>query len=371
MTFQRYNTNKRVIEDLKQRTTLGIFFYVLVPYCIFFTDNYIERHPKFSFLSLTIFTAICLLRLVHLYISRKSQAHAERLNYRIFLGGVVLTALTWGIIAAYALVQDSEPKAQLLVTIITAGFCSGGVIAFMPERRLSVLYNLLMLLPAAAIILVKGENFALGLAILLYSAYLVLISVRGNDEYWTALENEFLLEKKSEELKLESRIDVLTNLFNRRHFDELFHLTLSLCARRKTPLTFIIFDIDYFKEINDTFGHLAGDEYLKLISQCLKIIFQRETDIIGRYGGDEFVILLPDGDIAETKRLAELLVDKVAGATLDYSGTNIKSTVSVGMACCIPHTGQSPEHLIKRADSALYMAKNLGRNRIFMLEGGE
>ena len=337
---------------------------MLVPYCIFLTDNYAQRHPKTTLLSLGIFTAICLFRLAHLYISSKASDIYEKLNHNIFIGSALFTALTWGTVAAYILVQDGEQKAQLLMTICTAGFCSGGVISFVPERRLSILYNLLMLLPAATIILMKGGNLALAAAIFLYSAYLVLITLRGNDEYWTALENEFLLEKKSEELRQASRTDVLTNIFNRRHFDELFHLTLGLCARRGSPLTLIICDIDHFKTINDTFGHLAGDEYLKLIGRCLQNVFRRETDVAGRYGGDEFVILLPDEDTAASRELTECFRSKVAGAILDYNGANIQSTVSLGMTCCIPHAGQSPETFIERADTALYMAKNAGRNRV-------
>lgn len=366
MTFQRHRINKRVINDLRKRTTLGIFFYLVVPYCIFFTDNYIERHLEFSLLSLGIFTAICLFRLVHLYISGKSPEKFESLNHRIFFGSVVLTALVWGLIAAYSLVQDGEQKAQLLMTICTAGFCSGGVISFMPERRLSILYNLLMLLPASAIILIKGDNFTLGTAMLLFSAYLVLISMRGNDEYWTALENEYLLEKKSEELRQASRIDVLTNLYNRRHFDELFHLTMGLCARRGTPITLIICDIDHFKNINDTFGHLAGDEYLKFISRYLQEVFRRETDVVGRYGGDEFVILVPDEDIHATRNLTERFRSNVASAVLTYNKAKIKATVSLGMVCCIPRAGQNPEVLIDKADTALYKAKDAGRNTIIV-----
>ncbi|RPH39601.1 MAG: sensor domain-containing diguanylate cyclase, partial [Desulfobulbaceae bacterium] len=298
MTFQRHRINKRVINDLRKRTTLGIFFYLVVPYCIFFTDNYIERHLEFSLLSLGIFTAICLFRLVHLYISGKTPEKFESLNHKIFFSSVVLTALVWGIIAAYSLVQDGEQKAQLLMTICTAGFCSGGVISFMPERRLSILYNLLMLLPASAIILTKGDNFTLGAAMLLFSAYLVLISMRGNDEYWTALENEYLLEKKSEELRQASRIDVLTNLYNRRHFDELFHLTMGLCARRGTPITLVICDIDHFKNINDGFGHTAGDNLLVELSRRLKEQL-RIGDTLARQGGDEFLILLPEIESVE------------------------------------------------------------------------
>ena len=350
--------------DLKKRSAFGILFYIVVPYCIFFTDGYIYRHPQFSFVSLGVFTAICLFRLVHLFISGRAAGENPSLNRRIFFGSVVLTALTWGIIASLMLVQENEPKVHLLVTICTAGFSSGGVISFLPERRLSILYNVLMLLPAAAIILSQGETPTLGIALLLYSVYLVLISLQGNAEYWNALENEFLLERKSEELRLASRTDALTGLCNRRHFDELLHLTFGLCARRGTPICLIMCDVDHFKAINDTQGHLAGDEYLKFIAQHLQDIFKRETDVVGRYGGEEFVVMLPDEQLASARMLAELFRNRIAGSGLEYHGATIRSTVSLGIAAGVPQIGDRPELFIGRADAALYAAKNAGRNKV-------
>lgn len=364
MTIQRHKMNNRVIADLRKRTTFGIFFYILVFYCIYLTDNYGQRHPQLAYLFLVIFAAICLFRLLHLYFSAKAPARHEKLHHNIFLTSAILNALAWGAVAAYISIQTGEEKVQSLMTICTAGLCAGGVISFIPERRLSILYNILMFLPTFVTILIQGNNPTLAAAILIYSSYLILLSLRGNIEYWTALENELLLEKQSAELKQASRIDVLTNIYNRRHFDELFHLTLGLCARRETPITLIIFDIDNFKTINDAFGHLAGDEYLKRIGRSLKVIFRRDTDVVGRYGGDEFVILLPDENTSATWELAECFRQDVAGTVVDYNGEKIATTVSLGMTCCIPKVGQSPESVIEAADRALYKAKNSGRNRI-------
>lgn len=366
MTFQRHIITSRVISDLKKRSTLGIFFYLLVPFCIFFTDGYFGRHQKISLIFLSIFTSICLFRFIHLYISRRAAPRFAAINTKIFIGSVILTALTWGAGAAFFLVQAGESKAKLIMTICTAGFGSGGVVSFMPERRLAIIYNLLMILPAVLALFWKGQGFSLGVALLFYSAYLFLITLRGNDEYWTALENEYLLERKTEELKLESRIDALTGLFNRRHFDELYHLAFGLCARRKTPITLMICDIDCFKKINDTFGHLAGDAYLKYLANRLKEVFQRETDVVARYGGEEFVVLLPDEALETARQLAETFRNVVAGATLVFEGQHIQTTISIGIASWVPMPGQHPDSLLGRADSALYIAKNGGRNRVLV-----
>jgi diguanylate cyclase (GGDEF)-like protein len=303
-------------------------------------------------------------RIVHLYITRNITEKYFSLNVSVLFGSVLLTALIWGTIAALILVQENEQRAQLLVTICTAGFSAGGVISFLPERRLSIVYNIMMLLPAAAIILVQGDNPTLGIALLLYSSYLVLISLRGNAEYWTALENEFLLNRKSEELRQASRTDALTGICNRRHFDELLHLTFGLCARRGTHIALIMCDVDHFKNINDTHGHLAGDEYLRFIAQHLQDIFKRETDVVGRYGGEEFVVMLPDEHPVSARVLAEAYRNRVAGSVLEYNGATIRSTVSLGIAAGIPQAGDRPELFIGRADTALYQAKNGGRNQV-------
>ena len=364
MAFQRHRMNRRVINDLKKRSTSGVFFYMLVPYTIFFTDNYIDRHLDVACLFLGVFTTICLLRLLHLSLSARAPKAMETMHNQIFLGSVLLTAFAWGIGAAYFLIQEGEPKAQLIMTICTAGFSAGGVLSFMPARRLAILYNLLMLMPAVTALLVKGDDVALGIAMLLFSTYLILITFRSSEEYWTALENEFLLEEKSKELELASRIDVLTGLYNRRHFDELFQLAWGICARAETPITLMICDIDNFKQINDKFGHLAGDEYLKLVSRCLEHVFKRETDVVARYGGEEFVILFPDKDMTCIQDLAERFRQNVADTILDYGGTKIHTTISLGMTCCIPRTGQGADILISQADIALYKAKNAGRDRV-------
>lgn len=364
MTFQRHRINRRVIQDLKKRSAIGIFFYLLVPYTLLFTDNYFYRHPAFSTLFLSVQTVLCTFRFTHLLVAKKISMKYEHLNNTLFITSVVLTALAWGAGETYFLFQEGEPKAQLLMTISTVGFCAGGVVSFLPERRLAIAYNLLMFLPGSVAIFVRGNHFTLGLFILFYSIYLVMITWRGSNEYWRALENEFLLEKKSKELKEASRTDVLTGLYNRRHFDELFHLAWGICARRKTPISLVMCDIDHFKRVNDTFGHPAGDAYLQLVSRCLLDVFQRETDVVARYGGEEFVILLPDKDTTAVMEMAQIFRKKIAETVLHYNGASVKTTMSLGIACCIPKANNRKDILIFQADSALYKAKNGGRNRV-------
>lgn len=366
MAFQRQQLSKRVIKDLQKRSTSGVFFYMLVPPVLFFTDGYITRHLDVSLIFLSIFTFICLFRLLHVYVSKKAPDRHASLHKAIFIVSILLTSLAWGLGAGFFLFYSEESPIHLLMLICTVGFCAGGVMSFMPLLYLATAYNFLMLSPIIATVFIKGDVPSLGIAMILYSIYLVLISLRGNNEYWTALENEYLLEKKTRELEIISRTDSLTGLYNRRYFDELFKLEWQLSSRRKAPLTLLICDIDHFKKVNDTHGHPAGDEYLKLISRLIQEVFQRETDVVARYGGEEFVILLPDRDANQTRELAQHLGEKIADAVLEYNGKKIQTTISQGVTSCIPAPDMDRDRLLKRADNALYEAKHAGRNKIIV-----
>jgi diguanylate cyclase (GGDEF)-like protein len=368
MAFQRQRLSRRVVNDLQKRSTSGVFFYMLVPPVLFFTDGYILRHLTPSLVFLSIFTLICLFRLIHVHISKKTPdtRRHDTWHKAVFVVSILLTALAWGVGSAVFLLYSDERTIHLLMIICTVGFCAGGVISFMPLLYLAVSYNFLMLVPAIAAVFIGGDAPSLGIAMILYSIYLVLISLRGNHEYWNALENEYLLEEKTRELEITSRTDVLTGLYNRRYFDELFELEWALSSRRKTPLTLLICDIDHFKKVNDTYGHQAGDEYLKLISRYIQEVFQRETDVVARYGGEEFVVLLPDRDAEHTRELAQRLGKKIETAVLEYNKEKIQTTISQGVTSCIPAPDMDRDVLLTRADNAMYEAKNAGRNKIMV-----
>ncbi|MGM0394011.1 MAG: GGDEF domain-containing protein [Thermodesulfobacteriota bacterium] len=364
MTFLDRQLNTRVVNDLEKRSTSGVFFYILIPPVLFFTDGYIRQHLAFSLVFLCVFTGICLFRIIYVHLSKNTSDRHEALHKIILIVSILFTALAWGVGAAFFLLYSEERVIHILMIICTVGFSAGGVMSFMPVLFLAVSYNFLMLVPGIAAVFIKGDVPSLGIAMILYSIYLVLISLRGNHEYWTALENERLLEEKTRELEIVSRTDVLTGLYNRRYFDELFELEWGLSSRRRTPLTLLICDIDHFKKVNDEYGHPAGDEYLKLISRHIRQVFQRETDVVARYGGEEFVVLLPDRDAEQTRDLAQRLREKIAGTVMEYNGKEIQTTISQGVTSCVPEPGMDRDQLLTRADNALYEAKHAGRNKI-------
>ena len=156
--------------------------------------------------------------------------------------------------------------------------------------------------------------------------------------------------------------DRLTNLHNRRSFDEALSRLLSFCARKKYPLTLIFMDVDHFKKFNDDHGHLAGDQALAAVARAL-IETIRPGDVVARYGGEEFVAILPDATIKKGMIVAERLRVAVANKkfTMPDGATLPQVTLSLGIAESTPDS--TPAALIKAADKKLYEAKQAGRNR--------
>ena len=155
--------------------------------------------------------------------------------------------------------------------------------------------------------------------------------------------------------------DGLTKLFVVRHFKDLLSREIEQTKSSNKPLSIILSDIDHFKHINDTYGHLAGDFILREVANMFKSSC-RESDIAGRYGGEEFIILLQDTNRDGAVEFAERLRKLIEGLTFEYNNINLKITISFGVAEF--KNDKSPEELIKRSDEALYVAKETGRNKV-------
>lgn len=172
------------------------------------------------------------------------------------------------------------------------------------------------------------------------------------------------LEEKNEQLLLLSITDGLTGLINRRYFDELYDDEWRRCQRQHEPLSLLLLDIDHFKTFNDTYGHGAGDDCLKCVAEVLTTAVQRDIDRVARIGGEEFAILLPGTDTAGAEHVAERVRVAISAQELTHrhSDAFVRITISIGVATIIPSQDCSPRHLMEEADSALYAAKEKGRN---------
>lgn len=169
-------------------------------------------------------------------------------------------------------------------------------------------------------------------------------------------------------LKLQelSTTDSLTQLPNRRHLENHLQNVWELAKRNSVAITIIMFDIDYFKQVNDTYGHIVGDFVLKDVAQLAKSSLKRSSDFIARYGGEEFIIVLYDTDIKGAEELcATIQTNLKAVDGFEYRGVKLKPiTMSFGVGSVIPYDTSPYQNLINLADMALYQAKHSGRNRV-------
>jgi len=158
--------------------------------------------------------------------------------------------------------------------------------------------------------------------------------------------------------------DPLTGLYNRRYFQELLKKEFSRVHRYSIPLSILMLDIDHFKKINDKFGHQAGDSVLKEFASIITSSIRRDIDIVARWGGEEFIILLPQTTIDGAKETALRLLSKIDSFRFSALPPTKNVTTSIGVVSTLSEEVDSIEKLIKLADNALYKAKELGRNRV-------
>ncbi len=156
--------------------------------------------------------------------------------------------------------------------------------------------------------------------------------------------------------------DGLTGIYSRRYFLERFEEELNRSQMRKMNVSFLMIDVDHFKIFNDKYGHLTGDKILKEIAEIIRQNI-REIDFTGRYGGEEFSVVLPDTSHEGVNFVAERIRSAIEKSTIAAYDTDVKTTVSIGMTT-FPVDGKSANELIDKADWALYRAKKMGRNRI-------
>ena len=180
------------------------------------------------------------------------------------------------------------------------------------------------------------------------------------------VKTQLTLKAQTDALRMLASLDGLTGVPNRRIFDERLDAEWRACRRSGVPLSLLMVDVDHFKLYNDHYGHLDGDQCLKAIASALADSVERGRDMLARFGGEEFVCLLPDTDLEGARHIAEKLRSAVEALAIPHveSKTASTVTVSLGVATTTQCDALQPPELLKVADEQLYLAKQSGRNRV-------
>lgn len=179
-------------------------------------------------------------------------------------------------------------------------------------------------------------------------------------------ETEIKLRQFNQRLEDLSFKDALTEIANRRSFDNALHREWKHAQRNQSSIALIMIDVDLFKQYNDCFGHQQGDVCLQLIARSIASTVKRSHDLVARYGGEEFVILLPETPFNEATQLAEQCRKNIENLEINFGSSGTKNTVTISLGVCaiIPKAGDEVDGLLRTADRALYQAKEMGRNRV-------
>ena len=223
---------------------------------------------------------------------------------------------------------------------------------YMPGR-VETLARLKILLLTTALVLA---------ATLVFGLFFVLPQIRTQlKEGGKLREMTASLSARSRNLEQAALTDGLTGMQNRRYFDDALKEYLDEFRRIDKPVGLMILDLDHFKNVNDTYGHDAGDEVLRSVGKCLKSM-TRYHDVVARLGGEEFAIVAPNMDLELLQRVAERMRKAIASLAIEAAGTQLNVTSSVGLA--LWDREESAEEFYRRADKQLYEAKRQGRNRV-------
>ncbi len=341
---------------------MGVFIYPILWLVVGIGGDVHQTHPLLFWSALAVFSLFTAIRAYHIRAFKKNDSEkTEQWVLRqtlLMLPHIVL----WGLLLGFAL---SKPNSTfvLLMTFSTAGVVPGGIYNFAPNFKVSLTFILSMLVPALVTSSLITQQWFFFLLLLVYAVFIISMAHGQYQDYWRFLENQLKLEAQS-------RTDALTQLENRRYFDEKLDEFCHLSSRNHEKLTIMLVDCDFFKNINDTYGHDVGDECLIHIAKLLKEALPRATDVCARYGGEEFSIILAGTDLEGAKIVGERIRRLLETSSFNSGKHTIKVTVSIGSVSrqikrFIP---ELPFNLFKQADKALYLAKENGRNRCVFFE---
>jgi diguanylate cyclase (GGDEF)-like protein len=350
----------RIAYRQRLRSLLSVLIVSIIPLIIGWPEE--TRYTTLALVMALFAYSFISIYLVHRFNHSQVEDHAALAWGRLFYFQLCLLALLFNAVFLNLHYHGVE-GALLMLIIVSTGFGAGTISAYHYLKWSGVWFIAPVILPQLIHYGSQQTTSALFTAILLFifMAFMIMVSLEQHRESITALMLREELEQAKHEAESLARTDPLTELNNRRAFFELAPSQLNNAHRLGYPLSLVMLDIDHFKRINDSYGHAVGDTVLVSVGGLLRQ-FTRESDLVGRLGGEEFAILLSASDRIAAEEYAERLRERLAQIDFAATGHEFSITASLGISQYQPRH-DSIDSLLERADSALYDAKNQGRNR--------
>jgi diguanylate cyclase (GGDEF)-like protein len=298
-----------------------------------------------------------------------------------FMWGGIAKGANWGVTSFAAVHFLPDPTLHLVIMGVQCGWVSALSVRNNASPATVWYQTLATVMPSFIAYVLSGDlllQFASGFFLLQVAANTALAEYLGKRTLFMLLSEQEVadsnaklsracdeLEEANARLQRLSHTDGLTGIGNRRAFDSELSGAWAGSLRDGRPISLLLFDVDMFKRFNDVYGHPAGDDCLRTVAEILGGAVRHKQDFAGRFGGEEFVVLLPGTDLPAASLIADRLRQEIAGAGLAHSESPFGVvTVSAGVSCIVPRGTQGAEALISAADKALYQAKQNGRNRV-------
>lgn len=364
---QEIELNKRAIVEVASRTRAGFFAYPLVWILSMqggqvFSDQ--RAYVLWHALGLGLVGAVRLAWCTGLRSRLDRHFLAGQLVFRTLM---LLHGLYWaGLLTVCMLAPEQAATRQFIVPVTVALVITGAMMMAIDDV-LGLVFPVSMVGPPLIALLVVGDPtgkvYAFGaVSLVLYGLAMSRLFRR---DYFRSERARFLLEDRARGLEELSMTDGLTQVRNRLFIERHLPLFWKEGRRQQQPLSIALVDLDHFKKINDHHGHGVGDECLRHAAQALQRELSRPSDVVGRYGGEEFLVLMPNTDEAGARQVADRLLASIRATVLRVEGRELSVTCSIGLCTVVPHgDDDGAQLLMRRADEALYEAKAQGRDRV-------
>lgn len=339
---------------------LGNLFNTLLIYLLF--QEHTNEYIALGWLALSLFSAGTRFISSKIYNDTNRNHESASTWYRRYYLSTMISAIIWGSAGVIFFAPNNDTHQILLAFVISS--MSAGAVSILPVfLGLYYRYLALVIVPIDFMLLTRGgeTGFLTGLLLIIFALIMFQAAKTMNRLVTRAIELRFKLEQLA-------TIDALTGLYNRRFFNETLNREWERGRRDQTRLAMIMIDVDHFKDCNDNYGHLHGDDVLKQVAEIIQNNVLRGVDLVCRYGGEEFVVLLPETNIESAQQIAEKLRQSVADKNIPHAFSPVAKhlTISAGVSEITPNEQCNAVDLINAADRALYQAKTNGRNQVHL-----
>jgi diguanylate cyclase (GGDEF)-like protein len=359
------NRERQALLEFIQRTNRGMFLHLplwlLMGACVGMSGS----HPRLFWGNCAGFALATLLRAA-LIVQADALIERHRKTVRRVLRALIFVpCLQWSVLATLSNYGGPLHVLMLPLQFTTVGLATAGTVVLAVDGLVRIWYPIIVMFPSGVAFALDQPGpmrvlFALMNVITILYVWSATRVV--HDDYWASLDSRMLLEKRAKLLETSSNTDALTQIPNRRHFEDCLEQAWADAARARQPLSLLLLDLDHFKRINDTHGHAMGDECLKAAARSLTVGMVRDSDLVARWGGEEFVVMLPDTDRDRAQAVAQRLLGGMGSTLIPCESGIIQLACSIGVATRYPDARHRPGGLIIEADKALYQAKHRGRN---------